>query len=525
MVLYYYLDKTIKIQASMGRDMDRVFSPLKLSKLNSGSCFGPNGWSHSQSKILASCNPATEEILAHINLCSAQDLQQIIQEANSAFLKWRMVPAPKRGEIIRQIGDEVRKIKSFLGDLICLEMGKSKQEADGEVQELIDMADLSVGQSRMLYGKTMHSERTHHRMYEQWHPLGVIGVITAFNFPVAVWAWNAFLAAIAGNTVIWKPSPKTPLCAIAIQQICNQVMAANDVSGIFSFFIPENYEIADDFVNDSRIPLLSFTGSTLIGKNISAKINQRIGRCLLEMSGNSAIIIDEDANLKLAIPAVVFGAIGTTGQRCTTTRRLFIHESRYSEVISSLIQAYQQVTIGNPLNSKHLLGPLIDRNAVKNFIEAVSAAKKAGGKVLFGGKEIEGKGFFVEPTLIEAKNEWEIVQKETFAPILYLIPFTRLTEAIKQNNEVRQGLSSAIFTNNLQNAEYFLSAKGSDCGIANVNIGTSGAEIGGAFGGEKETGGGREAGSDAWKTYMRRQTVTINWGHELPLAQGIKFSS
>lgn len=500
-----------------------ILSKLNLSSVNAGGCFGPDHWSQAKNKTLSSYNPATEELIASVNLCTAQDLQNIINQSHQAFLSWRMTPAPKRGEIVRQIGDEVRKVKGLLGDLICIEMGKSKQEADGEVQELIDMADFAVGQSRMLYGKTMHSERPAHRMYEQWHPLGIVGVITAFNFPIAVWAWNAFIAAITGNTIIWKPSSKTPLCAIAIQHICNKVMLTNHLTGIFSFFIPENHQIDDMFVNDPRIPLISFTGSTPTGKTIYEKVTQRLGRCLLEMSGNNAIIIDEHADLNLAIPAVVFGAVGTAGQRCTTTRRLLIHEACFEKVISSLTHAYQQITIGNPFDTKNLMGPLIDKKAVENFTHAIDQAKIAGGEIVFGGNTLNSNGFFVEPTLIKAQNHWDIVQQETFAPILYLIPFTDINEAIDHNNHVKQGLSSAIFTNNLQHAELFLSAQGSDCGIANINIGTSGAEIGGAFGGEKETGGGREAGSDAWKTYMRRQTVTINWGKELPLSQGIKF--
>lgn len=505
--------------------MNKWLKELGIQNNNSGACDGQGWWSvQTGCGIIASENPATEEILANIYACSAEDYQRIAVNSQTAFLKWRAIPAPIRGELIRRIGERLRAMKSALGALVSLESGKSKVEGDGEVQEMIDMADLAVGQSRMLYGKTMHSERPRHQMYEQWHPLGVTGVITAFNFPVAVWAWNAFIAAIAGNTVIWKPSPKTALCAIAVQHICNQIMDEMGHPGIFALFISQDLEIVNRFLDDPRIPLISFTGSTAVGKQVNQRVSQRLGRCILELSGNNAIILDESANLDLAIPAIVFGAVGTAGQRCTTTRRLIIHQTLYQKVIERLQNAYRQISIGDPLDERNLMGPLIDRAAMEYFSAAIQAIQQSDGKILYGGKTLPGPGYFVEPTIVEAKNHWDIVQTETFAPILYIMPYQTLEEAVQLHNQVRQGLSSAMFTNNLQNAEYFLSSIGSDCGIANINIGTSGAEIGGAFGGEKDTGGGREAGSDAWKNYMRRQTNTINWGSELPLAQGIQFN-
>lgn len=497
---------------------------MNIKKENSGASTGEKWWSKTQTEgVFTSYNPTNGEGIASIYNCSKQDYEHIISEAQKAFLTWRTLPTPNRGEIIRQIGDELRRNKNELGDLVSLEMGKSRQEGHGEVQEMIDMADLCVGQSRMLYGKTMHSERFEHRMYEQWQPLGIVGVISAFNFPVAVWAWNAFLAAICGNTVVWKPSPKTPLCAIAVQNICNKVMAENNLSGIFSFFVSDQNSLTEDFVNDKRVPLISFTGSTSVGRKINETVAKRLGKVLLELSGNNAIIVDETANLKLAIPAIVFGAVGTAGQRCTTTRRLFAHESIYDSLVSALTKAYQKVSIGDPLDEKILMGPLIDKASVERFVKTMDNIKKAGGKILFGGNALNRPGFFVEPTLVAAENHWDIVQQETFAPILYVMKYKNIDDAIAMQNHSDHGLSSAIFTQQLQHAERFLSATGSDCGIANVNIGTSGAEIGGAFGGEKDTGGGREAGSDSWKAYMRRQTNTINWGTALPLAQGIKF--
>jgi aldehyde dehydrogenase (NAD+) len=402
-------------------------------------------------------------------------------------------------------------------------VGKSKQEGLGEVQEMIDMADFAVGQSRMLYGNTMHSERPEHRLYEQWHPVGVVSIISAFNFPVAVWSWNAFLAVICGNTVIWKPSAKAPLCALAVQHICNQVAEKHGFTGVFSLFIEAGFESVNVMARDKRIPLVSFTGSTQVGTLVNEMVAKRLGKTILELSGNNAIIVDESANLKLAVPGIVFGSVGTTGQRCTTTRRLFIHEAIYDSLVATLTKAYAKVVIGDPLDAKNHMGPLIDAASVKRYEKTMAAIQKAGGKILCGGKKLDQPGFYVQPTLVEAQNAWEIVQQETFAPILYLMKFKTLEDAIRMQNESCFGLSSSLFTNNLQHAELFLSCLGSDCGIANVNIGTSGAEIGGAFGGEKGTGGGREAGSDAWKTYMRRQTNTINWGKTLPLAQGIVF--
>ncbi len=502
-----------------------VLSELGIQPINAGGSSGPNWWSPTHhNDLITSLNPATGQALAQVSPCSRSDYDHILNESVKAFSDWRRVPAPKRGELVRLIGQALRERKDALGSLVSLEMGKIKAEGDGEVQEMIDMADFAVGQARMLYGQTMHSERPLHRMYEQWHPLGVVGVISAFNFPVAVWAWNAFIAAIAGDTIVWKPSPKTPLCAIAVQHICNQVMEQQGYSGIFSLFITNTNDLAETLVTDTRIPLISFTGSVPIGTHVAKLVAGRLGRTLLELSGNNAIILDETADLNLAIPGIVFGAVGTAGQRCTTSRRLLVHESQYDVVVSRLINAYKQVPIGNPLEPQTLMGPLIDQQSVEMYTTSLGEIKAEGGEVLYGGQVLNGPGFFVEPTLVRAQHHWNVVQRETFAPILYIIPYSNLEEAFAIHNEVPQGLSSAIFTMNMRHAERFLSVGGSDCGIANVNIGTSGAEIGGAFGGEKETGGGREAGSDAWKAYMRRQTCTINWGNELPLAQGIQFS-
>lgn len=504
--------------------MNLILKTLKLDSKNSGASSGPKHWSSTTNQgELISFNPATGEALASVYKASTEDYEHLLTEAGKAFLKWRTVPAPKRGEVIHAIGEALRQNKEALGGLVSLEVGKSKQEGLGEVQEMIDMADFAVGQARMLYGNTMHSERPEHRLYEQWQPLGITSVITAFNFPVAVWAWNAFVAAICGNTVIWKPSPKAPLCALAVQQLCNTVLEKFGYQGIFSLYITDDTASIKTMAADTRIPLVSFTGSTQVGREINEVVAKRLGRTILELSGNNAIIVDETANLKLAIPAIVFGSVGTTGQRCTTTRRLFIQESIYDKLVTALTKAYQKVTIGDPLDSKNLMGPLIDQASVERYLKAIEAIKAAGGKLLCGGKALNGSGYYVEPTLVEASNDWDIVQQETFAPILYLIKYKTLEEAIALQNQSQFGLSSALFTNLLQNAELFLSVSGSDCGIANINIGTSGAEIGGAFGGEKGTGGGREAGSDAWKGYMRRQTNTINWGKTLPLAQGIQF--
>jgi len=471
-----------------------------------------------------SYNPSTEERIAEVSGCTSSDYDEVIRRAEHAFLAWRKTPAPQRGEIIRQLGDVLRHNKDSLGTLVSLEMGKSKQEGDGEVQEMIDMADFAVGQSRMLYGKTMHSERPEHRLYEQWHPRGVVGVISAFNFPLAVWAWNAFIAAICGNVTVWKPSRHVPLCAIVTHKLCAAVLKANQAPDIFSLIIPAAREVSEKILDDTRLPLVSFTGSTAVGKHVATRVAARLGVSILELGGNNAIILDETANLAQAIPAIVFGALGTSGQRCTTTRRLFVHESLYSEVMKRLKHAYTQVSIGCPLDVKNLMGPLIDRDAVVRYECAIRDIKATGGEIAFGGEVLEQPGHFVKPTLVTGlDNSHDLVQKETFAPLLYVMQFQDLNEAIRLQNAVPQGLSSALFTENFKHAEQYLSACGSDCGLANINIGTSGAEIGGAFGGEKDTGGGRESGSDAWKVYMRRQTNTLNWGNALPLAQGITF--
>ncbi len=501
-----------------------ILQQLGLTAENYGACSGNDAWcSTTDAGEITSISPSNGEVIASVHHCNAADYERVMETAELAGQRWKKIPAPQRGEVVRQLGDLLRQHKDALGSLVSLEMGKSKQEGDGEVQEMIDMADLAVGQSRMLYGNTMHSERPFHRMYEQWHPLGIVGVISAFNFPVAVWAWNAFVAAVCGNTVVWRPSPKTPLCTIAVQHLCNQVMAENNCEGVFNCVISDDIDLSKRFVADDRFPLVSFTGSSAVGADVAQVVAKRYGRSLLECSGNNAMIVEPDADLNLAIPAIVFGAVGTAGQRCTTTRRLLLHASIYDKVIKALVAAYQTVTIGDPLDTANLMGPLIDADAVVMYQQAIEQARSQGGKVLSGGEVIDQAGFYVQPTLIEAQNDWGIVQQETFAPILYLMKYETLDEAIAMQNNVCQGLSSAIFTQSVKTAERFLSAIGSDCGIANVNIGTSGAEIGGAFGGEKATGGGREAGSDAWKAYMRRQTNTINWSDELPLAQGIAF--
>jgi len=501
-----------------------IFTTLNLSEENFSTCSGPGLWyENKNSGSVESINPADGSSIAKVYTCTQSEYEKVISQALLTQKKWATVPAPKRGELVRRIGDRLREKKDALGSLVSLEMGKIKQEGDGEVQEMIDMADLAVGQSRMLYGKTMHSERPQHRMYEQWHPLGVVGVISAFNFPVAVWAWNAFIASVCGNAVIWKPSSKVPLCAIAIQHICNDVMMEMGYEGIFSLFLPADNSVASHFVGDKRVSLVSFTGSSRVGHFVAETVSKRMGKYLLECSGNNAMIVDETANLDLAIPAIVFGAVGTAGQRCTSTRRLFVHDQLYDELLTKLVHAYQQVSVGDPLDEGNLMGPLIDEAALELFEKAVEDAQLQGGKILAGGFREDINGFFAQATLIEIPLQTDVVCDETFAPILYVMRYDDLEEAIELQNAVPQGLSSAIFTNNVQHAELFLSVQGSDCGIANVNIGTSGAEIGGAFGGEKETGGGREAGSDSWKAYMRRQTNTINWSSELPLAQGIKF--
>jgi aldehyde dehydrogenase (NAD+) len=503
---------------------DALLKSLGLTPDHAGTWSGQGGWLDDRNApLIESINPTTGAVLGRVRATTPAQYEQVMASAVAAAKLWRNVPAPKRGEAVRLLGAELRQFKSELGSLVSLEMGKIKPEGDGEVQEMIDIADFAVGQSRMLYGLQMHSERPNHRMFEQWHPLGVVGVISAFNFPVAVWAWNACLAAICGNVTVWKPSPKTALCAVAVQHICNRVLERHGYPPIFQLFIDAGSELAVHFVDDRRTDLVSFTGSTAVGRDVGERVARRLGKSLLELGGNNAIIVDEFANLDLVVPAVVFGAVGTAGQRCTTTRRVFVHESRMAELERRLAGAYQQVRIGDPLAPGTLMGPLIDAGAVARFESAVAQAVASGGRLLCGGKRLDRPGFFVEPAIVVARAEWEIVRTETFGPVLYLIPFNSLDDAIAAQNDVAHGLSSAIFTDRLQHAERFLAAGGSDCGIANVNIGTSGAEIGGAFGGEKDTGGGRESGSDAWKAYMRRQTCTVNYGTDLPLAQGINF--
>ena len=505
-----------------------ILKALGLTETNSGTYLGHGEWSKTDDAgVLESINPSNHAVIARVHASSPADYETIVKRAQEAFKVWRTTPAPKRGEAIRLCGEALRRHKDALGSLVALEMGKIKPEGDGEVQEMIDIADFAVGQSRMLYGYTMHSERPGHRMYEQWHPLGLVGIISAFNFPVAVWAWNAFLAAICGDICLWKPSPKTPLSAIAAIRICNDALKAGGFPDLFFLFNDAGTQLAQTFVDDARIPLISFTGSTQVGRLVGERVARRMGRSLLELGGNNAIILDQSADLKLAIPAIVFGAVGTAGQRCTTTRRLFVHESIFDDVLATLVKAYKQVEgkIGDPTDPKTLMGPLNSQAGVAQYLDAIAQAKAAGGKVETGGAALSDRpGNFVLPTIITGlRNSDAVVQHETFAPILYVMPFKTLDEAIALQNGVPQGLSSSIFTQNVKAAEAFLSAAGSDCGSANVNIGTSGAEIGGAFGGEKDTGGGRESGSTAWQAYMRRQTNTINYSDALPLAQGIKF--
>jgi aldehyde dehydrogenase (NAD+) len=470
---------------------------------------------------IVSYNPADGRELGRVRLDSAEDYDRIADRAAKVFERWRMLPAPKRGDIVREIGNALRDSKDALGELVTLEMGKIFAEGKGEVQEMIDIADFAVGLSRQLYGLTMHSERAGHRMYEQWHPLGPVGVISAFNFPVAVWSWNALIAMACGDTVIWKPSLKTPLTAIAVQNICDEVLVRQGWEGVLSIVIGKDDVVGERMIRDARMPLISATGSCRMGHVVAKAVAERMGRALLELGGNNAIIVMDDADPELVTRAVLFGAVGTAGQRCTSTRRLFLQRGIAESITKRLIAAYGQVTIGDPMDAKTLMGPLIDGGAVENMMRGLDWIREQGGEVIYGGTRLHGN--FVKPTLVKARPDMAILKEEIFAPILYLIEFEKLHDAIAWQNDVPQGLSSAIFTNSLTSAETFLSARGSDCGIANVNIGTSGAEIGGAFGGEKETGGGRESGSDAWKAYMRRQTVTINWSGELPLAQGIKF--
>jgi len=497
---------------------------LGIKEKNFGSSTGTK-WNETNNQgELKIYSPATGDFIASVYQTSEDDFENVMKTADKAFKYWRTIPAPKRGEIVRQIGNKLRLHKQELGTLVSFEMGKSLQEGLGEVQEMIDICDFAVGQSRQLYGFTMQSERPMHRMYDQYHPLGIVCTISAFNFPVAVWSWNAMLAAVCGDVNVWKPSSKVPLSAII-----KEVLVENNLpEGIFSLVIGKGATIGEKILNDHRIPLISVTGSTSVGRHAAEVIAKRFGRAILELGGNNAIIITPDVDFKIALSAVVFGAIGTAGQRCTTTRRLIVHESIYDKVKDALVKAYKGLKIGNPLDAKNHVGPLIDKNAVKDFTNALKIVVEEGGKIVYGGDLLTGddykSGSYVVPAIVEAKNHYKIVQEETFAPILYLIKYSGdVRNAIALQNGVVQGLSSSIFTNNMREAELFLSSEGSDCGIANVNIGTSGAEIGGAFGGEKETGGGRESGSDAWKTYMRRQTNTINYGNTLPLAQGIKF--
>ncbi len=509
-------------------EKSKVFERLQLKELNPGVSTGAI-WHEGKGKITESYSPIDGSLIGKVQNASLDEYEMVMKKAEEAFLVWKSVPAPQRGELVRQIGLALREYKEDLGYLVTLEMGKIYQEGLGEVQEMIDICDFAVGQSRLLNGFTMRSERPNHRMYDQYHPLGIVGLITSFNFPVAVWAWNSMIAAIAGDVVVWKPSSKTPITAVAIHNIIRDVLVKNNVpEGVFNMIVAKSDVLGDNFVADRRIPLFSVTGSTAVGQHINGIIGKRLGRSIMELGGNNAVIISNNSNLEMAIKSVVFGAVGTCGQRCTSTRRLIIHEDVYAEVVNKLKLAYKSVSekIGNPFDSNTLVGPLIDQTAVKNFTDAIEKVKSEGGNILFGGEALGDKCAspnYVVPALVEAENSFEIVQEETFAPILYLMKYKTIDQAIALNNGVPQGLSSGLFTLNVLESEKFLSEAGSDCGIANINIGTSGAEIGGAFGGEKDTGGGRESGSDAWKAYMRRQTNTINYGTELPLAQGIKF--
>ncbi|HVS63308.1 MAG TPA: aldehyde dehydrogenase family protein [Thermoanaerobaculia bacterium] len=500
---------------------EEILRALELEPVQSGAFDGV--WIEAGGKPLPSIDPATAEPIAAVRLATRNDYERVARSAVAAFHEWRTWTAPARGEVVRQLGEELRSHKEALGRLVSLEVGKIASEGLGEVQEMIDMADLAVGMSRQLYGKTMHSERPSHRMYEQWHPLGPVGIITAFNFPVAVWAWNACVAAVCGDSMIWKPSPKAPLTAIAVTRIAQRVLERCRAPAVFNLVIGEDAEVGEVMINDPRLPLISATGSVRMGRHVGQAVAARLGRSLLELGGNNGIVVLDDADLDLALRAIVFAAAGTAGQRCTTTRRLFLQKGIAAELRGRIVRAFGTMAIGDPLDEPTLIGPLIDREAVDGMRRALVEAQSQGGRILCGGGVLDGLGHFVEPTLIQAHWDMPITCEETFAPILYCFEFDDLEEAIAAHNAVPQGLSSAIFTNSLRAAERFLSATGSDCGIANVNIGTSGAEIGGAFGGEKDTGGGREAGSDAWKTYMRRQTCTINWGQELPLAQGVRF--
>ncbi len=494
---------------------------LGIEDSNPGACTG--SWIETHGEPFVSWDPTLACPIASVRRAALADYEQVAAASHASFADWRMLPAPRRGEIVRQLGNLFRVHKSDLGALIAWEMGKIRNEGDGEVQEMIDIADFAVGLSRQLYGLAMHSERPHHRMVEQWHPLGPVGIITAFNFPGAVWAWNAMIAAVCGDTMIWKPSHQTPLVALAIQRLCNQVMRDNGLEGVFNLCLGDSRDVGEAMLADRRLPLISATGSCRMGKRVAEVVGKRFGRSLLELGGNNAVIVLDDADLELALRAVLFGAVGTAGQRCTSTRRLFLQHGIADRFVDRLVRAFGSVRIGDPLDAETLMGPLVNEQAIEDMMAALARAKAEGGEIVCGGKRLERPGYFVEPTLVRASRHLLVARDETFAPILYISSVRDLEDAIEQQNSVDQGLSSALFTRDLVAAETFLSARGSDCGIANVNIGTSGAEIGGAFGGEKDTGGGREAGSDSWKFYMRRQTNTINWGRELPLAQGVRF--
>ncbi len=507
--------------------MSNYLDPFKLSTPHLGVSSGLQAWEGS-ADLLSISSPVDDAMIGEVKCASIDDLEKVIATAEQAFLTWRTMPAPQRGEIVRQFGDELRKHKKDLGVLVSYEMGKSLQEGWGEVQEMIDICDFAVGLSRQLYGLQMHSERPGHRMMEQWHPLGIVGIISAFNFPVAVWAWNSSIAWICGNVCIWKPSEKTPFTALACQDIMRKVLKSNDLPEGISSIVVGGREIGQALAGSPSVALISATGSTRMGKSVAETVARKLGKSILELGGNNAIIVTENADLNHAIPAIVFGAVGTAGQRCTTTRRLIVHESQYDSLVDKLTHAFSQLKIGDPLDQDNHVGPLIDRDAVDGYLDTIAKAIDQGGKVRCGNEVLSGppyqSGCYVRPTIIEASPKMEIVKHETFAPILYVMKYQGMDEAMRIHNNVPQGLSSAIFTLNMREAENFLSYAGSDCGIANVNVGTSGAEIGGAFGGEKETGGGRESGSDAWKAYMRRQTCTINYSDELPLAQGIEFN-
>jgi len=502
--------------------MRALLDKLQISATHDG--LFARGWKPGRGQMLASTNPTTGQPIATVTMATAEQADEAVTAAAAAFETWRTRPAPKRGDLVRDLGAALRELKEPLGDLVTLEMGKIRAEGHGEVQEMIDICDFAVGLSRQLYGLTLASERPGHRMMEQWHPLGPIGVITAFNFPVAVWAWNAAIAAVCGDPVVWKPAEATPLCAIAVQKIAERVMRDHDAEGLFGLVIGTGPTVGERLLQDRRLPLISFTGSTAVGRHVARTVSERFGRTILELGGNNAIVVTEDARLDLALRAIVFGSVGTAGQRCTTTRRLIVNKKVAEPLTAKLKQAYEQVPMGDPLDTATLMGPLVSEAAVDGMMKAIEQAKADGGVVVTGGKRRPDVGpFFVEPTIIRMPAQTDVVKRETFAPILYVMDYDTFDQAMRLHNDVPQGLSSAIFTESMRVAEAFLSARGSDCGIANVNIGTSGAEIGGAFGGEKETGGGRESGSDAWKAYMRRQTNTVNWSDSLPLAQGIKF--